>query len=56
MRDGTVSASIKVHLEDRTDQRELIAAVDLGVVARRMWGKDSIRGRVRGTCIEHVAL
>jgi hypothetical protein len=34
----------KVHISDRTNQRGYSAAVDLGVVARRMyWGKDKYK-------------
>jgi hypothetical protein len=36
MRDGTVSASVKAHLEDRTDQRGYIAAVDFGVSTKNV--------------------
>jgi hypothetical protein len=37
MNNSTISASANRHMGDRTDQRGYIAAVDLEVVARRMY-------------------
>jgi hypothetical protein len=47
-RDSTISAWVQVHMRDRTDQRGCSAAIDLGVVARRMyWGKDKYKRKGR---------
>jgi hypothetical protein len=43
MRDGTVSARVKVHLEDRTDQRESIAAVDLGCSTKNVFERRQVQ-------------
>jgi hypothetical protein len=55
MRDGTVSARVKVHLEDRTDQRESIAAVDLARSTKNVFEQRQVQ-RVGETHTGHVVL